>query len=74
MPKPNKIVQVPQVDACFKCGYTPLKLMETTTSRTIIELVLAKNGVKKIVTKYLGFHGYCAKCATKLSSSQTFRI
>jgi predicted RecB family nuclease len=62
MPKPNKIVQVPQVDACFQCGYSPLKLMETSTTRTIIDLVLAKNGVKKIVTKYVGFHGYCAKC------------
>jgi len=62
MPKPNKFVQVPQVDACFQCGYTPLKLMETRTSRTIIDLVLAKNGVKKVVTKYFGFHGYCVKC------------
>ncbi len=62
MPKPNKIVQVPQVDACFQCGYSPLKLMQSSTTRTIIDLVLAKNGVKKIVTRYVGFHGYCAKC------------
>jgi len=62
IPKPNKIVPVPQVDACLQCGYSPLKIMQTSTTRTIIDLVLTKNGVKKIVTKYVGFHGYCAKC------------
>jgi hypothetical protein len=65
MPKPNKIVQVPQVDACSQCSYSPLKIMETSTSRTIIDLILAKNGVKKVITKYIGFHGYCARCQRK---------
>ena len=66
-PKPNKIVQVPQVDTCLKCGYSPLRLMETSTTRTIIDLVLTKNGIKKVVTKYVGFHGYCIKCHRKCS-------
>jgi predicted RecB family nuclease len=65
MPKPNKIVQVPQVNACSQCSYSPLKIMETSTSRTIIDLISAKNGVKKVITKYIGFHGYCAKCQRK---------
>ncbi len=66
-PKPNKIVQVPQVDTCLKCGSSPLRLMETSTTRTIIDLVLTKNGIKKVVTKYIGFHGYCIKCHRKCS-------
>jgi Transposase IS66 family/RNase_H superfamily len=65
MPKPNKVVQVPQVDACSQCSYSPLKIMETSTSRTIIDLILAKNGVKKVITKYIGLHGYCARCQKK---------
>jgi hypothetical protein len=60
--KPNRIVEVPQAEACFQCGYSPLKLVKTRTTRTILDLTLAKNGVKKVVTKYVGFHEYCARC------------
>ncbi len=67
IPKPNKIVQVPQVDTCLKCGYSPLRLMKTHATRTIIDLVLTKDGIKKIVTKYIGFHGYCTQCNRKYS-------
>ncbi len=65
MPKPNKIVHVQQENTCFNCGYSPLQPMKTTTSRTIIDLVPSKNGIKKTVTKYIGFQEYCTKCQRK---------
>ena len=65
IPKPDKIVQVSQVNTCLKCGYSPLRLTETTTTRNIIDLVLTRNGIKKIVTRYIGLQGYCVKCHRK---------
>jgi predicted RecB family nuclease len=67
VPKPNKIVQVPQANTCLKCGYSPLRLMEISAARTIIDLVLTENGIKKIITKYIGFYEYCVQCHRKYS-------
>ena len=66
-PRPDKIVKVPQAEVCLKCGHSPLRLMETITSRTIIDLVLMKRGIKKLTTQYLGFHSYCNQCYRKVT-------
>ena len=47
IPKANKIIQLPHASFCLKCGYSPLRLLETTKTKTIIDLVLVKNGIKK---------------------------
>lgn len=67
VPKPNKIVQVPQSKRCLKCNYKPLKLLDSTIDRTIIDLVVGKSGIKKFITKYIGFYVYCPKCYRKYS-------
>ncbi|MDJ0717301.1 MAG: TM0106 family RecB-like putative nuclease [Prochloraceae cyanobacterium] len=66
-PKANKIIQVPHASFCLECGYSPLQLLETNTTRIIIDLVLVKNAIKKTITKYIGFYAYCKKCKRKRS-------
>ncbi len=44
IPKPDKILEVPQAEYCLNCGYIHLKLMKAITSRTIIDLILSSPG------------------------------
>jgi predicted RecB family nuclease len=61
--KVKRIIQVERGVACPKCGYTPLRPTEEVVGRTIIDLVLTRSGVKKTLARYVGFKGYCIKCA-----------
>jgi len=61
--KVKRIIQVERGAACPACGYTPLRPTEEVVGRTIIDLVLTRSGVKKTLTRYVGFKGYCIKCA-----------
>ncbi len=58
----KKVIQVEQGKDCPKCGYKPLLQTEETAKRTIIDLISTKNGIKKTLTQYVGFHAYCTSC------------
>ena len=55
-------IQVPDGEFCPKCDYRPLKKTKVISSRYIIDLVLTRNGIRKTITEYYGFKGYCPKC------------
>src|SRR5215831_11403440 len=40
---------------------------EEVVGRTIIDLALTRSGMKKTLTQYVGFRGYCIKCARTYS-------
>jgi predicted RecB family nuclease len=61
-PRATKTVRVPQDDTCPRCGHTIFRQTKKVSQRLIIDLVLTKNGIKKTVTEYKGFQGYCSKC------------
>jgi predicted RecB family nuclease len=60
--KVTKVIQVTRGEVCPVCGYKPLRPTEHVVQRTIIDLVLIKGGIKKTVTQYVGFQGYCVQC------------
>ena len=58
----TKIVDIPKDKFCHKHRDIQLEPTEVFSKRTILDLVLSKNGIKKTITKYIGHHGYCSKC------------
>ncbi len=62
MPKPTRVVEVPRDEFCHKHEYDPLRPTSATSQRLIIDLVFSKNGVRKTVTQYIGYKGYCKLC------------
>jgi len=60
--KATKTVQVPREKVCPECGYVPLHPRKQIAERTIIDLVLTRNGVRKTLTRYVGAQGYCRQC------------
>jgi predicted RecB family nuclease len=63
-PKATKVDRVPQRDFCPKCKEL-LQKTDSETERIIIDLKLMKNGIKKVITKYVGIQGLCVKCNKK---------
>ncbi|MBD2248168.1 IS66 family transposase [Nostoc sp. FACHB-888] len=61
--KVRKVVHVSRGEVCPKCGHEPLRPIEKVAKRTIIDLVLTKNGIKKTLVQYVGTQGYCIKCS-----------
>jgi hypothetical protein len=59
----KRTIQVERGVACPDCGYTPLHQTDQVAARTIIDLMLTKSGIKKTLTRYVGFKGYCIQCA-----------
>jgi predicted RecB family nuclease len=55
-------IQVPDGKICPRCNHEPLKRSNVISKRYIIDLILMKNGMRKVVTEYYGFKGYCTKC------------
>ena len=55
-------IQVPDGKVCPSCNHKPLKRSNVISKRYIIDLILMKNGMRKVVTEYYGFKGYCPKC------------
>jgi predicted RecB family nuclease len=60
-PKGTKIIHVPAGEVCPHDN-EPLRPTEHLSKRVIIDLVVAKNGMRKTITEYVGSQGYCAKC------------
>lgn len=60
--KPTKIVQVPSRKICPKHEDQQLQPTEQVSRRIINDLVLTRNGIKKIIKEYVGTYGYCSKC------------
>ena len=60
-PKGTKIIHVPPGEVCphHEESLRPTKRL---AKRVIIDLVVAKNGMRKTITEYVGIQGYCAKC------------
>jgi hypothetical protein len=59
----KKVVHVSNGEICPNCGYQPLRQVEKIAKRTIIDLLLTKNGIKKTLIQYIGIQGYCIKCS-----------
>ena len=60
--KATKVVQIPMEHVCPRCGYSPLVSSKRFTSRTVIDLVLKKSGLKKSITEHIREYGYCQRC------------
>jgi Transposase IS66 family/RNase_H superfamily len=69
-PKATKVIHVPAGEACPFHADEPLRATERLSKRLIIDLVVAKNGMRKTVTEYVGNQGYCAKCQRPYAPSQ----
>jgi predicted RecB family nuclease len=69
-PKPMKVIKVLQRIICPDCGRKPLKLTASESSRLIIDLVLTKQGVKKLSRSMLDFK----KSATNATENLSLRI
>jgi hypothetical protein len=59
----KRTIQVERGVDCPECGYTPLHQTEKVAGRTIIDLALTRSGIKKTLTRYVGFKGYCIQCS-----------
>jgi RNase_H superfamily len=60
--KAIQTVQVSREKVCPACGDVPLHPRKYIAQRTIIDLVLTRNGVRKTLTRYIGSQGYCIQC------------
>ncbi len=60
-PKATKVIHVPAREVCPHHD-EPLRPTERLSKRVIIDLVVAKNGMRKTIIEYVGIQGYCAKC------------
>jgi predicted RecB family nuclease len=61
-PKTTKVVKIQQRKFCPNHVGVLLKSTEKISSRQNIDLILMKNGIKKVITEYVGVEGYCSKC------------
>lgn len=61
-PKISKVVTVDAAEYCPVHHSTKLQATNKLCKRTIIDLVVTKNGVKKIIPQYIGLQGYCPEC------------
>ena len=68
--KVKRVIQVARGKACPQCARTPLLQTEETAKRTIIDLVSTKNGIKKTLTQYVGFQGYCTQGSSPLNRGE----
>ena len=59
--KAQKTIQVPPATICSKHNRL-LCPTDKASKRLIIDLVPSKKGIKKTITEYVGFQGYCTKC------------
>ena len=60
-PKATKVILVPAREVCPHHD-EPLRPSKRLSKRLIINLVVAKNGMRKTITEYVGIKGYCTKC------------
>jgi predicted RecB family nuclease len=60
--KVTNLVQIPTDTTCPKHENILLYPLKQKSERLIINLVLTRNGIRKAVTKYVGFLGRCSKC------------
>jgi len=67
--KATKVVEVPQETFCPKHQSEPLLPTASMSKRRIIDLVLSRNGIRKIITEYVGVQGYCPKCSHQYAPS-----
>lgn len=60
-PNAQKTIQVPPATMCPEHNRRLVRT-DRTAKRLIIDLVPKKNGIRKTITEYVGFQGYCVKC------------
>jgi len=61
-PRATKVIQVPKGTICPKCGNKLIESSEHIARQLIIDLILTRSGIRKTVTEYFGYQGYCSKC------------
>jgi predicted RecB family nuclease len=61
VPKARTTVSVSRRRTCPKCG-GKLKSSKSVAEKIIIDLAFMQNGIRKTVTKYVGFRGRCVSC------------
>lgn len=61
IPKARKLIDAPSL---ISCPIHERKLLETTivSTKSIIDLIFTRNGVRKTIIQYYGFKSYCVKC------------
>jgi len=64
-PKPNKCIKVLQRNICPNCGCRLISLIGRERTKIIIDFVLSRLGIRKVITKYVGYMEYCNECKTK---------
>jgi predicted RecB family nuclease len=60
--KATRVVQIPIEQVCPRCGYSSLISSKRFTSRTVIDLVSKKSGLRKNITEHIREYGYCQNC------------
>jgi len=68
-PKATKVILVPAREVCPHHD-EPLLPSKWMSKRLIINLVIAKNGMRKTITEYVGIKGYCPKCCRCYAPSE----
>jgi predicted RecB family nuclease len=58
----KKLVKVQTEKICPRCNSDLTKETALPARRYIIDLVLTKNGIKKTISQYSGFKGFCKEC------------
>ncbi|MEP7169897.1 MAG: transposase, partial [Bacteroidota bacterium] len=65
--KINQEIVLNNQEACIFCSNNKTKVTSQKTERTIIDLKITRNGVKKWIIKYCAYKIYCPKCGKHFS-------
>lgn len=69
----TRVIQVPKASKCQKCGNENLQESKRKTERIKVDLVFAKNSIRKSIIKYWAPCAYCQKCKSYTKSTEFAR-
>jgi predicted RecB family nuclease len=64
----TRALRTPKRATCHVCGSSCIPLPDTESQRTIINIIPMRNGVKKIINKYVYEKEYCSICKKAYAS------
>jgi predicted RecB family nuclease len=67
--RPNKIIECSRPSACTRCGASKI-YQHKKCQKTVFDLKLASNGIKRWVVRYTFFQYYCMICKTTFKSQK----
>ena len=69
--KPDQIVKLNKKQNCIFCGAKKTKVTnQKNGNRTIIDIKITKNGIKRWIIKYIAYNIYCPKCEKYFSPNE----